>query len=75
MRFQTIIKNGKAKFMPEGLRCTSSKEKDPSRNCNKLIAKKTGSGQLAGDFKCPRCGQSIVVELQILNKATDTLGG
>ena len=58
-----VITQGLAIMAPEGLRCQGQRPRsdDPSLVCNRLLAKVTGNGQLAGSFMCPRCKQIIEV--------------
>jgi hypothetical protein len=65
MANQTFIKQGRAVLTQNGLRCQFPREKDPTTPCNKLLVKKNALGQVAGAFKCERCGQEIVVELAV----------
>ena len=65
MSQKTFIQQGKAVLTQNGLRCQGPREKDPSTPCNKLLVKKNSLGQVAGAFKCERCGQEIVVELAV----------
>lgn len=58
-----FIKRGKAVFTANGLRCQGARVRDPDRPCNKLLMRKNGAGQLAGEMKCERCGQIVEVEL------------
>ncbi len=63
MIFLTHIKKGQAVVVPNGLRCQGPRVKQPDQLCNKLLVKKNSLGQVAGAFKCERCGQEIEVEL------------
>lgn len=63
MIYQTHIKKGKAVIMSNGLRCQGPRLKSPDIPCNKLLVKKNSINQIAGAFKCERCGQEIEVEL------------
>jgi len=63
--FQTHIKKGKAILVPTGLRCQAPRLKQPDQICNKLLVKKNSLGQVAGAFKCERCGQEIEVEIAV----------
>lgn len=65
MIFQTHIKNGKAILVGNGLRCQGPRLKQPDQLCNKLLVKKSSLGQIAGSFKCERCGQEIEVEIAV----------
>jgi hypothetical protein len=65
MNFLTQIKKGRAIIVQSGLRCQGPRVKQPDQICNKLLAKKNDIGQIAGSFRCERCGQDIVVELAI----------
>lgn len=65
MNFQTHIKKGKAILVPTGLRCQGPRLKQPDQVCNKLLVKKNSLGQVAGSFKCERCGQEIEVEIAV----------
>jgi hypothetical protein len=58
------ITKGKASVTPEGLRCRAPRDKDPTRTCNKLLVKRSASGQIAGNFLCERCRQEVEVEIQ-----------
>jgi hypothetical protein len=57
----TYVTKGQAVIRPEGLRCQASR--DDHWTCNKLLAKKNAEGQIAGNFRCERCGQEIEVRL------------
>jgi predicted RNA-binding Zn-ribbon protein involved in translation (DUF1610 family) len=58
------ITQGKAFVKDEGLRCgTVRLQNGNNRVCNRLLMKLNPLGQAAGDFKCPTCGQHVVVEL------------
>jgi hypothetical protein len=65
MNFPTHIKKGKAIIVPNGLRCQGPRLKQPDQLCNKLLVKKNSLGQVAGAFKCERCGQEIDVEIVV----------
>lgn len=65
MNFQTAIKKGRAVVVPNGLRCQGPRLKQPDQLCNKLLVKKNSLGQVAGAFKCERCGQEIEVEIAV----------
>jgi hypothetical protein len=64
MSLQAFIKRGKAVLVPNGLRCQGPRVKQPDQQCNKLLVKKNTLGQVAGSFKCERCGQEIDVEIR-----------
>jgi phage FluMu protein Com len=53
---QILIMKGAAVITLDGLRCGA---------CNKLLARKNTSGQIAGNFKCIRCGQMIEVDISL----------
>lgn len=57
------VSKGKALIKPEGLRCGAPRENDPERICHKLLVKRSSRGQIAGNFRCERCGQEIEVSL------------
>lgn len=65
MSYQTFITKGKAMIQNDGLRCRNPRDKDPTRSCNKLIVKKSSSGQIAGSFLCERCKQIVEVEIEV----------
>lgn len=65
MNFLTAIKRGRAIINPNGLRCQGPRLKQPEQVCNKLLVKKNALGQVAGAFKCERCGQEIEVEIAV----------
>jgi hypothetical protein len=60
---QTIITSGKAVIKQGGLRCASPRESDPSKICNYQFARLNSSGQIAGNFLCRRCDQSVEVKV------------
>jgi len=62
---QTFIKQGKAVLTQSGLRCQAPREKDPDAPCNKLLVKRNAQGQIAGCFRCDRCGQDVEVEISM----------
>jgi phage FluMu protein Com len=52
-----LIINGHARMSPEGMRCIAQFGRGRNkRTCNKVIAKRSQTGQIAGIFTCPRCG-------------------
>lgn len=61
MKFLTCIGKGNAQIENGGLRCAAPREGRPGWICKKLIVRKNRSGQIAGEFKCERCGQIIEV--------------
>ena len=62
---RTFITKGKAVLVSgSGLRCQGSRPKEPGKVCGKLVVKPNAKGQIAGCFKCERCGQEISVESQ-----------
>lgn len=61
---QTCIKAGRAILVPNGLRCQGPRLKQSDQICNKLLVRKNTIGQIAGSYKCERCGQLIEVELR-----------
>lgn len=63
MIIQTVIRKGQAYVTPNGLRCQGPRLKEPSQRCGKLIAKRSESGQIAGCFKCDRCGAVTEIEM------------
>lgn len=56
-----IISRGQAVVRNGGLRCNAPRVGDPSRTCNKLLAKINTSGQIAGNFRCDRCKSEVEV--------------
>lgn len=62
---QTLIKKGKAIITQTGLRCQGPRAKEPATPCNKLLVKKNQVNQIAGWFRCERCGQDVEVEIQV----------
>jgi hypothetical protein len=65
MSCHIFVKRGKAVLTPNGLRCQGSRPKDPTLTCNKLLVKRNSVQQVAGAFKCERCGAEIEIELLI----------
>ena len=65
MKLLIVISLGKAVIQGDALRCYSPRRNDPDRTCNKLLAKKNAQGQIAGNFKCERCNQTIEVKLVV----------
>lgn len=63
MNFLTFISKGIAILTADGLRCAALRQDDSSRRCNRLLAKKNEQRQIAGNFRCDRCGQEIEVRL------------
>lgn len=63
MRLLSYITKGKAIIQGDSLRCAAPRANDSRRQCNKLLAKKNESGQIAGNFRCERCHQAIEVKL------------
>jgi hypothetical protein len=66
MKLLPVISKGQAHFRGENkeeLRCAAPRLDKPGWTCRKLIAKRNEHGQIAGDFRCERCGQSIQVSL------------
>lgn len=63
MRLLTYITKGHAIIQGDSLRCAAPRTNDIRKQCNKLICKKNELGQIAGDFRCERCHQSIQVKL------------
>lgn len=73
MRQQIFISKGQAVINRDGLRCAApstrpnrvkleeSNNPAPQQRCNRLLAKRNTSGQIAGDFRCDRCGQNVEV--------------
>lgn len=64
MKFLLYITRGNAVITGESLRCNAPRLKDSKKLCNKLLCRKSKSGQLAGSFKCSRCSQLIEVEIK-----------
>ncbi len=60
---QVIISRGTAVVKNGGLRCNAPRVGDPSRTCNKLLAKINTAGQIAGNFRCDRCKSEVEVLL------------
>ena len=58
-----IISRGKAVVVNGGLRCNAPRVGDPSRTCNKLLAKTNTLGQIAGNFRCDRCKSEVEVQI------------
>ena len=65
MKFICYIKSGKAIIQEGNLRCAQPRSGDARRQCNKLLAKKNESNQIAGDFRCERCHQNVVVAMKV----------
>ncbi len=63
MKLVIFFSKGKGFITREGLRCGALRESDPARNCNKLLVKKNAEQQIAGSFRCERCGQDIEVRM------------
>lgn len=63
LKLLTCISKGKASLKPEGLRCGAARKKEPERKCDKLLVKRSARGQIAGNFRCDRCGQEIDVSM------------
>jgi len=64
MKLLLNITHGKAVVTDGGLRCANTRlQNNQARVCNALLLKLNPLGQVAGDLKCKRCGQQIVVEL------------
>ncbi len=64
MKLLVSITHGRAFVQDEGLRCGNPRtQSGRTRVCNALLLKLNPLGQVAGDIKCKRCGQQIVVEL------------
>jgi hypothetical protein len=62
---QIVIKLGKAKVINGGLRCANFRDDKPTLLCNKQLARKNSAGQIAGSFKCDRCGAIVEVGIKI----------
>jgi hypothetical protein len=62
---QIIIKQGKAKILNGGLRCANFRNDKPTLLCNKQLARKNSAGELAGSFKCERCGAIVEVGIRV----------
>jgi hypothetical protein len=62
---QYLIRKGRAVITANGLRCQGPRKNDPTLICNKLLVHRTDEGQVAGQFKCGRCGQIIEVAMVI----------
>jgi hypothetical protein len=65
---QMIITRGKAVISPDGLRCSSPRVADSSKNraqqvCNRLLVKANQFGQIAGNFLCDRCKQTVEIQI------------
>lgn len=63
---QICFEKGKGRIAPEGLRCGAPRKDFPERICNKLLCKRNTRGQIAGDFRCERCGQDIELTIKVL---------
>lgn len=63
IRLTTSITKGKALFVGADLRCNAPRPNGQRKTCNKLLCKKNELGQLAGNYRCERCGQSVEVSL------------
>jgi hypothetical protein len=63
MKLLPAVAKGKAVIVGEDLRCQKPREDDPTKPCNKLIAKTNRYRQIAGSFLCERCKEAIEVRL------------
>jgi hypothetical protein len=63
MKLLPAVAKGKAVIVGEDLRCQKPREDDPTKPCNKLIAKINRYRQIAGCFLCERCKEPIEVRL------------
>jgi hypothetical protein len=63
MKLLPAVAKGKAVIVGEDLRCQKPREDDPTKPCNKLIAKTNRYRQIAGCFLCERCKEPIEVRL------------
>jgi hypothetical protein len=62
---QIVIKQGKAKVINGGLRCANFRKDKPTLLCDKQLVRKNTNGQIAGSFKCDRCGAIVEVGIKI----------
>lgn len=58
---QTIITSGKAVVIDGGLRCNHPRKDDLSQVCGRQLVRANASGQMAGNFRCPRCKNYVEV--------------
>ena len=73
MTLQTCVAKGNGRIRTEGLRCAAKRPDDSSRVCNKLLLKPNTQGQMAGNFRCDRCGQEIELVLKVLTEGVQTV--
>lgn len=63
MKLLIFIVKGRAIVNGDSLRCAAPRQDISGKQCNKLLVKRNEQGQIAGNFKCERCGQLVQVKL------------